>query len=200
MQAKTQKPACHLPEFMLTLKTMERATKHNKDKRIATGLNSFAASALPLLKGMLGKQGFAAADILVFWEQIAGPEIAAYTLPRQLLFKRGKNDGGTLEVLVPGGAFALELQHRQAFIVEKINSYFGYKAVAEIKLVQDLGLLQRRQKQINQPQHKKTLVSSEEQNYIENASAGIEDANLKANLQRLGRSIFSENHKSDEIK
>ena len=200
MQAKTQKPACHLPEFMLTHEDMEQTTKHTKDKRIANGLNSFAVSALPLLKGMLGKKGFAAADILVFWEQIAGPEIAAYTLPRQLSFRQGKNDGGVLEVLVPGGAFALEFQHRREFVTEKINSYFGHKVVKEIKLVQDIGLLQRLQKQINQPQHKKTLVSSEEQGYIENASAGIENANLKANLQRLGRSIFSENRKSGEDK
>lgn len=174
---------------------MKNGEQHISDKRIGKGLNSFAEAAMPLLKNILAKKGFAAADVLVFWEQIAGEETSAYARPQKLTFKKGARDGGVLEVAVPGGAFALELQHREPFIIEKINSYFGYRAVAKIKIVQDIGIFDRLKKQINQPEDKKSLVSEEEQNYIVDTTAGVGDEELKGALIRLGNSIFNENNK-----
>ena len=34
------------------------------------------------------------------------------------------------------GAMALELQHQTPMLLERINSYFGYRAVAQLRLVQ----------------------------------------------------------------
>ena len=43
--------------------------------------------------------------------------------------------GGTLHVRVGSGALALELQHLEPVVIERINTYFGYRAVERLKLV-----------------------------------------------------------------
>ena len=35
-----------------------------------------------------------------------------------------------------GGAFALELQHSEPQLIERINDFFGYPAVARLRLIQ----------------------------------------------------------------
>jgi len=174
---------------------MEKNRLDISAKRIGTGLNPFAIAALPLVKNILARKGAAAADILVFWNKIAGEELAGYTFPQKLTFKKGEKIGGVLEIAVPGGGFALEVQHREPFIIERINSYFGCRVVDKLKIVQDIGLTQRANLCFNQPEDKKTLVSGEEQNYIEDTAEGVNDDKLRQMLVRLGNSIFKENNK-----
>ena len=100
------------------------------DERKTDGLSSFATIALPMLKKVLGKKGMVGADVLSMWEHIVGEEIASYTFPEKIEFKRGQRYDGVLKLKVPAGGFALEVQHREKIIVEKINLYFGYNAVS----------------------------------------------------------------------
>lgn len=163
--------------------------------RRADGLNSFASAALPLVRRLLGRKGMVAADMLAMWEQIVGEETAAYTFPEKLEFPRGRRSDGMLRLKVPGGAFALEVRHRERFIVEKINSYFGYNAVSGLKIVQDpgvrIGRIVHRKPQAEQ----KSLVSAEEENYIIELTGEVADAGLKEKLLSLGKRVFNRNHK-----
>ena len=89
---------------------------------------------------MLGSRGFVAVDILAGWHEIVGEELAEFCLPQKIDFPRGQKSNGTLYLNVASGAFALEIQHREKFILEKINTRFGYQAVAKIKIVQNSSL------------------------------------------------------------
>ena len=80
-------------------------------------------------------QGLAASKLIGEWEQIIGKEMAAHTLPTKLTFAKDKNSGGTLTIAC-SGAHALALQHMQPIILERIASYFGYRAVARIAIEQ----------------------------------------------------------------
>ncbi len=170
----------------------------NKDGRSASGLNTLASEALPLLKRILGRKGMVSADILMFWEQIAGEELAAYTTPEKIVFKNGSRQNGVFYVSVLGGAFALELQHREKFVLEKINAYFGYNAVNGLRIRQGSCMPGQRSCRLNQPEVKKILVSKEEQNYIEKLTGGLEAVPLKESLVRLGKSILSQNRNEQE--
>ncbi|MBQ8784689.1 MAG: DUF721 domain-containing protein [Alphaproteobacteria bacterium] len=165
------------------------------DERKTDGLSSFAAIALPMLKKALGKKGMVGADILSMWEHIVGEDTASYTFPEKIEFKRGQRCGGTLKLKVPAGGFALEVQHREKIIVEKINLYFGYNAVSCLKIIQDGSLTPKMLKKSNQPTKQKSLVSNEEQNYINELTNDVVSENLKKSLQRLGQSVFSKEHK-----
>lgn len=172
----------------------------NKEKEIyaprrASGPESFSSAALPLLRRLLGRKGLVAADMLAMWEQIVGAETAAYAFPEKLDFPRGQRSGGVLRLKVPGGAFALEIRHRERFIVEKINSYFGYNAVAGLKIVQDPGVRLRPIVHRKPPSEQKSLVSAEEENYIIELTGEVADAGLKAKLFSLGKRVFNRNHK-----
>ena len=85
------------------------------------------------------KRGFAEARILSDWPVIVGERFAAVTLPEKLTFPRGNTGGGKRDGLLHvrvGAPLATELQHLEPQIIERINGYFGYNAVARLKLIQ----------------------------------------------------------------
>jgi len=94
------------------------------------------AGLLPrLTKAALGKRGFAEGGIVADWPDIVGPELAAVSLPERLAFPQGARRDGILHVRV-AGSLALELQHLEPVVIERINGYFGYRAIAELRILQ----------------------------------------------------------------
>lgn len=88
-----------------------------------------------LVRTVVGRHGFAAAGILTDWPEIVGARIAAGSQPLRLQFPRGARSHGVLHVRV-ATALALEIQHSEPQLIERINRYFGYAAVQRIRLSQ----------------------------------------------------------------
>ena len=95
-----------------------------------------------LMKPAFEKYGFPAAAILTDWAAIAGPELAAYTAPERLKWPRktasdtdSGGQGATL-ILRVDGPRALEVEHLRPRLIERINASFGYRAVADIRILQ----------------------------------------------------------------
>lgn len=106
-------------------------------------------SFLPrLTRKAFEKYGFSTASLVMDWAAIAGTELAAHTLPERLKWPRGgerSEDGaqsadrgrqGATLVLRVDGARALDVQYKARQIIERINAYFGYAAIAELRIVQ----------------------------------------------------------------
>ena len=165
------------------------------EERRTHDLQSVASMLRPLAKNLLGKNGFTEIDLLTNWTDIVGEETAAYTLPRQIVFRRGEKAGGTLNLDVPSGAFALELQHREKMLIAKINAYFGYPAVAQIRITQnaEIGLDAPEDEAVQEGQ--KILVTEAEENYIRELGEGIENLELQQKLLSLGRYIINDSKK-----
>ena len=94
---------------------------------------------LPELLGRLldpaaRRRGLAEARLLTDWPLVVGPELGARCQPIRLAGARD-GTGGVLTIHV-GGASALELQHGEMQVVERINDFFGYPAVARLRLIQ----------------------------------------------------------------
>lgn len=160
-------------------------------------LQSVSAMLRPLAKKILGRKGFVEIDILTNWEHIVGEELAAFALPQSIDFRRGEKTGGVLKVAVPGGAFALELQHREKSVIQKINAYFGYVAVASLKIIQNAAPeYQTRRERVESVQ--KNVVSKQEEIYIKELSAGVKSTALQDVLERLGRQIIGHNKEEDK--
>lgn len=107
------------------------------------------------------RYGFAAAQLITEWEAIVGRDIAAVTAPERLKWP-GQVDGsptsgdvrlaparpvrdsrhrpparqGATLVLRVDPSRALEIDYGRARLVERVNAFFGYRAVAEIRLLQ----------------------------------------------------------------
>ena len=137
-----------------------------KEEHTLEDLTSVSKTILPLAKQLLGAKGLMEIEILSSWTSIVGEDLAQYSLPQKIFFRKNERSDGTLELLVLSGAFAMEIKQRESQILDKINTYFGYKVVSKLKIVQNSCpenfLIDK--KPIDNM--KKNLVSKEEQNYI----------------------------------
>ena len=100
------------------------------------GLAPLTKEVKGLTSPIFKKHGFASIDIISNWQSIVGQELAQGIIPEKLSFPKGERTNGTLTVKSAGGAFALLFQHKKKHILDKINTYFGYLAVKEIRIKQ----------------------------------------------------------------
>jgi len=105
-------------------------------RRLARGPLTIAALAMRVTKPILGKRGFVGADILTHWPTIIGAELARFAVPQEVKYPRGRNAGATLILKVANGAAATLLQMKSPAIIERVNRFFGYAAIAQIQSVQ----------------------------------------------------------------
>jgi len=130
------------------------------------------------------RRGFSAVEIVTRWTEIVGPALAAESMPEQLSFPRGARAGGTLGI-VASGSVSLEIQHLEPVILERINTYFGYAAVARIALIQGQVRSPRRRPAARAP----APPDASRQREIESSTEAIERDELRAALRRLGRAV-----------
>lgn len=170
------------------------------EERSNKGFQSLSGSLSDLTKKILGKNGFVEIDIITNWDKIAGKETARYVQPQSIDFKKGKREGGILVLSVCSGAFATEMMHKKNIIIEKVNTYFGYGAVSDIKVVQVSSMFDfQEEKSSSFTGKKKTLVTTKEQNYISEQTSKVQNERLREILQKLGENIFEQDNKKDEI-
>lgn len=110
--------------------------------RLAKGPVRIAGLAARAARPALGKRGFAAAEILTHWDNVVGPELAAFACPLEIKFPRGRNAGATLHLRIASGAAATLLHLKTPTILARVNGFMGYAAVSAIQVAQ--GPLPRR--------------------------------------------------------
>lgn len=98
------------------------------------GLRAIAALVGTATKPALAKRGFAAARIIADWSTIVGEPLARASIPERLV-RDPKTETATLVIKVSSG-IALELQHLEPLVIERINSHFGFRAVTKLRLIQ----------------------------------------------------------------
>lgn len=147
-------------------------------------LRAIAAEVPRIAAAVLGKRGFGEAQLLAEWAAIMGPGLADHVSPDKLSFSRGERREGTLRLRVAPGV-ALEVQHREPQLIERINAFFGYRAVARLVLVQ--GPPARAPEPA--PPAPRPLVRAEAQ-ALDRRLATIEDPGLRDALRRLGAAVI----------
>jgi hypothetical protein len=103
--------------------------------RTSFGFRALAEAVASIAAPLLGRRGLADGRVVAEWASIVGEPLAVRSLPEKLV-RAPEGRGGTLHVRVGSGALALELQHLEPVVLERINTYFGYRAVERLKLVQ----------------------------------------------------------------
>jgi hypothetical protein len=79
--------------------------------------------------------GFVQSSVVSRWDEIVGNRYAQVSAPEFIRFPAGKKSDGTLELMVEG-AHATMMQHVVPEIIERVNRFFGYGAVAHVKIRQ----------------------------------------------------------------
>ena len=162
------------------------------DERRTNDLSDMRSVLDPFARKMLGKKAFAEADVICHWKDIAGEETARFSKPLKIDFKKDERTKGTLWIEISGGAFALEIQSKSKMLINKVNTFFGYEAVSAIKMIQNPAVIEQENSSYN---FEKTLVSQQEEIYINSLSKGLQNTELEKALQKLGQSIVINNKK-----
>ena len=109
--------------------------KNNTKQRYKTiqGLRSFSDTLPKNIKKIIKKKGHIYSETLNNWKYIVGDKIFKFSYPR--LFKHSNKFGAScLNIMVERG-HEIDLEYSKKQIIDKMNSYFGYKVVEKIKLV-----------------------------------------------------------------
>ena len=81
------------------------------------------------------RYGFVQSSVVTRWPEIVGTDHAKVCAPESIRFPPGERADGILQLVV-APAHAPLIQHVIPEIIERTNRFFGYRAVARIKLRQ----------------------------------------------------------------
>jgi len=154
---------------------------NDDDKRRGHGMMAMAAISERVTRPLFGRFGFANGALAADWAAIVGSAVAAHTLPLRIKFPPKERTEGTLVIKVASSAFATELQHLEPLVLERINSHFGYRAVARLQLRH--GPLPPR------PTRPAPPPEAEPDPELARRLARVDDPELREALERLGRRL-----------
>jgi len=157
---------------------MEKKPTRRRSSMFPAELGKFIE---PLTKPVLKEHGLAGSRIMAEWSNIVGAELAERCMPERLTFPQGKKTDGTLAIAAQNG-FAPYLQQMQPVLLERLASYFGYKAVVRINISHTYVPTAPKKPA---PQ-KKTKAISED---CIGLAAQVDDPDLRAALESFAKSL-----------
>ena len=107
--------------------------KYNTKQRTKSvqGLRSFKDTLPQEAKRILNKKGQIYSNTLDNWKFLVGKELFNVSYPRSL--KNSKLNGNCLNIMVKRGN-EVDLEYSKKEIIKKMNIFFGYNVVDDIKL------------------------------------------------------------------
>ena len=107
--------------------------RNNKEsKTYVQGLRLFGNTLPRGVKGILKKNGYNYSEIISKWKLLVGESISKYSYPKSIKMQKGDKNGTLLIAVKRGNEIDIEYSKKE--VMNKINSYFGYKLIGEIKL------------------------------------------------------------------
>ena len=128
--------------------------------------------------------------LLGSWDEIAGENFADCTRPEKIAWPRRDQGGdecghrpGVLTIACEA-ARALFLSHAQGELIQRINGFFGYPAVAQIRIVQKPVSRAHTQKK------KPRKLEGEDARRLNAMMEGIDNDKLRQAVERLGTAVL----------
>jgi len=107
--------------------------QNNKEsKTYVQGLRPFGNTLPRGVRGILKKNGYNYSEIVSKWNLLVGNDIAKLSYPKSIKMKKNSQNGVLILAIKRGDEISIEYSKKE--IIDKINSYFGYKLINEIKL------------------------------------------------------------------
>lgn len=172
------------------MRVQKKIKIHISEEPHCRELESLGSIFIPLAKGVLSTKDLIEADIILRWTDIVGEKTASFCRPVKARFNLQSGER-VLHVEVPVGGFALELQHREKFMLDKINAYFGYRAIHKLNVSQNVNM--QIKGAVQKAKVKEETLSEEEKQYLDELTADIKDNKLKEILTKLGKSVILSN-------
>ncbi|MFZ4761330.1 MAG: DUF721 domain-containing protein [Alphaproteobacteria bacterium] len=166
------------------------AVKFSHERRYS--MVNMAILAPKLVGKAVGKKAAGLGAVFIYWFDIAGAEIAKECRPKKL--DKGRSMGGgkppvTL-ILEASSAAIPQLQMQLPMLLQRVNAYFGFQAITQIKLVH--GVIE----EDNRPQwpttweEKAPTYTGKTTALLTNLAPNLPDE-LQQAFQRLGNAVLA---------
>ncbi|WP_338445552.1 DciA family protein [Pelagerythrobacter marensis] len=129
--------------------------------------------------------GFVQSSVVTRWPEIVGEQHARVCMPEAIRFPPGEKAEGILQLVVLP-AHAPLIQHVIPEIIERVNRFFGYKAVSRVKLRQGEVKPPRAREPAKAPPSLKPIPME-----LGDSLRDIGDPELRTVLESLARSMGS---------
>ena len=129
-------------------------------------------------------RGLMEGRIITHWPHIVGERFSAFSLPEKITFPKGKKSEGTLHLTVTS-AGSLLLHSIHDLILDKINTFFGYKALSKLHMTHGFIPSKLSFAKVYSP------PSPEVSEWVEAQTQHIQDQDLKECLKNFGVSLVS---------
>lgn len=153
------------------------------------GIRQISEIANGIIDPVLARRAGINTALLGSWDEIAGEAFADCTRPEKIAWPRRSSDDadggyrpGVLTIACEGTR-ALFLTHSQGELIARINGFFGYPAVAQIRIVQKPVLPVTRAKRLRP-------LDGVKARRLEGMLDGIESENLRNAIRRLGTGVL----------
>ena len=111
---------------------MHNKQNNKESKSYVQGLRPFGNTLPRGIKGILKKNGYNYSEIINKWNFLVGQDISNCCYPKSIKVSQA-NKNGTLVLSVERGN-EINVEYSKQEIINKINSYFGYKLISKIRL------------------------------------------------------------------
>ncbi len=128
------------------------------------------------------EKNFVEVSLIKQWNNVVGDDIAKCCWPIKVMFSNIKNSNGVIFIKTKRGK-SMEIEFKSEEIIEKLNQYFGYKAIGKISVVQDFNIkdtiktnkiVKKRSNKINQSK----IINK------------VKEDSVKMALKRLNKTLF----------
>ena len=152
---------------------MHHKQNNKESKTYVQGLRPFGNTLPRGIRGILKKNGYNYSEIISKWNMLVGKDISRYSYPKSIKMQKGESNGTLLLAIKRGNEINIEYSKKE--IINKINSFFGYRLINVIKL-------QASNSEKMQNSKKKLTISSEK--YIKKINE-IKNKDIRSSLSQL---------------
>lgn len=173
----------------------QMSTPHGTSRSRKKGFARTSSLLRDRIRDASASRGFAQSRLLTRWAEIAGPQMAAIARPVEVTYARG-GFGATL-VLLTTGANAPVLEMEKDRLRERVNSVYGYNAIARIRITQTAPNGFAEGQVAFGPKPAAGTASGPSDAALTKAAeqtTGVGDPDLRAALERLGANILSKSN------
>ena len=128
------------------------------------------------------EKNFVEVSLIKKWREIIGDDIAKFCWPIKIIFSNIKNSNGIIFLKTKRGK-SMEIEFKSEEIIEKLNQYFGYKAIGKISVVQDFNI---------KDTYKKNKIIKKTSNKISQSKIinKVKEDSVKMALKKLNKTLF----------
>mgnify|MGYP003389539236 CR=1 FL=1 len=160
---------------------MHNKKDNNKNSTFIQGLRPFSSSIPQGLKKLLKKGSYNFSNIIDNWGKMVGKDISSACYPNTIKMGKEMNNGTLVLNVIHGNELTVEYSKQE--IIDKINSFFGFKCIKDIRL-----------KVVQEKKFKQKTPRSEVKINYNNKLKNIKNVSLKNSLNKLVEAYNAKNN------